>query len=166
MSHSHSALSQPSQLFGQPQVAAAPQLIIAPSMGGAAALSGAAAAQGAAGALPTVQQLLIPVSTGRSLLITPLYGQERKVSSLEGDPFRPSGYDACLPSMSSQVLNADGSPIGLAWLLYKCAALWRAVYGSYATKTPLGTIRLREGNFYPIPDFHLVAIWPKLLKAM
>ena len=33
---------------------------------------------------------------------------------------------------------------GLAWLLYKCAALWRTVYGP-ATERPLGTIRKEKG---------------------
>ena len=32
------------------------------------------------------------------------------------------------------------SPSGLAWLLYKCSALWRAVYSPSATERPLGTI--------------------------
>ena len=34
---------------------------------------------------------------------------------------------------------------GLAWSLYKCAALWRAVYGTFGTERPLGTIREEKG---------------------
>ena len=33
------------------------------------------------------------------------------------DPPWPSGYDAWLPSVSSQVRVSAGSPSGLAWLL-------------------------------------------------
>ena len=33
------------------------------------------------------------------------------------------------------------TPSGLAWSLYKCSALWRAVDGPSATERPLGTIR-------------------------
>ena len=33
----------------------------------------------------------------------------------------------------------------VAWLLYKCAALWRAVYGPSATERPLGTICEKKG---------------------
>ena len=57
------------------------------------------------------------------------------------DPPWPSGYDAWLPSVSSQVRVSTGSPSGLAWSLYKCSALWRAAYGLSATERPLGTIR-------------------------
>ena len=44
---------------------------------------------------------------------------------LEGqrDPPWPSGVNAWLPSMSSQVRVSTGSPSGLALPLYKCAAL-------------------------------------------
>ena len=56
-------------------------------------------------------------------------------------------------------------PSGLAWSLYKCGALWMAVYGSSATKRSLGNYSKRVGNFFPVPGFYLVAIWPKLLKA-
>ena len=34
---------------------------------------------------------------------------------------------------------------GLAWSLYKCVALRRTVYGTYATKTPLETIHEEKG---------------------
>ena len=44
---------------------------------------------------------------------------------LIGDPPWPSGYDAWFPSVNSQVRVSDGYPSGLAWSLYKCAALWR-----------------------------------------
>ena len=57
------------------------------------------------------------------------------------DPPWPSGYDAWLPSVSSQVRVSAGSPRGLAWSLYKCAALWRTAYVPSATERPLGTIR-------------------------
>ena len=40
-----------------------------------------------------------------------------------GDPPWPSDYDAWLPSLSSQVRVSAGSQSGLAWSLYKCAAL-------------------------------------------
>ena len=41
-----------------------------------------------------------------------------------GYPPCPSGYDAWLRSVSSQVRVSAGSPSGLARSLYKCAALW------------------------------------------
>ena len=34
---------------------------------------------------------------------------------------------------------------GLTWSLYKCVALWRAVYGSFVTKKTLGTIHEEKG---------------------
>ena len=43
-------------------------------------------------------------------------------------------YDAWLPSLSLQVRLSAGSPSGLALSLYKCAAVWRAVYGPSATE--------------------------------
>ena len=47
---------------------------------------------------------------------------------------------ATFPSVSSQVLV--WIPISwLAWSLYKCMALWMAVYGPSATERPPGTIR-------------------------
>ena len=61
------------------------------------------------------------------------------------DPPWPSGYDAWLPSVSSQVRVSAGSLSGLAWSLYKCAALWRTVYGPSATERPLGTICEEKG---------------------
>ena len=58
------------------------------------------------------------------------------------DPPWPSGYDAWLPSVSSQVRVSAGSPSGLAWSLYKFAVLLRTVYGPSAAERPLnGTIR-------------------------
>ena len=39
-----------------------------------------------------------------------------------------------------QVRDFAGSQSRLAWLLYKYAALWRAVYGNSATERPLETI--------------------------
>ena len=51
------------------------------------------------------------------------------------------GYDAWLPSVSSQVRVSTGSSSGLAWSLYTRAALWGTVYGPSATERPLGTIR-------------------------
>ena len=57
-----------------------------------------------------------------------------------GDPLWPSGYNAWLPSMRSQVSVSAGSPNGLAWSLYKCSALWRAVFGPSANEKTLGTI--------------------------
>ena len=46
----------------------------------------------------------------------------------------------------SKLRFQDGSSLhwipisGLAWSLYKCAALWRAVYGPSATERPLKTL--------------------------
>ena len=57
----------------------------------------------------------------------------------------PSGFDAWLPSVSLQVRVSAGSRSWLAWLLYKCAALWKAVYGPSATERPQGTIREEKG---------------------
>ena len=54
---------------------------------------------------------------------------------------------------------------GLTWLLYKYVALWRTVNGPSAHwKTPW-IYSQREGNFFPVMGFYLIAIWPKLLKA-
>ena len=64
--------------------------------------------------------------------------------------------------MSSQVWVSAGSPSGLAWLLYKCAALRRAAYGPSSTERPLGTNH--EEKFFLVPGFYLAPIWPKLLK--
>ena len=75
------------------------------------------------------------------------------------------GYDAWLHKESLQVRVSAGSPSGLAWSLYKCAALWRAVYGPSAIKRPLGTIREEKGHFFQALVFYLIAIWPKLCKA-
>ena len=41
----------------------------------------------------------------------------------------PSGLNAWLPSLGLQVWVSTGSPSRLAWLLYKCGALLRAVFG-------------------------------------
>ena len=60
---------------------------------------------------------------------------------MQGGPPRPSGNDAWLPSWISS---------GLAWSLYRCAALWRAVYCSSATKRPLGTTCIREEKGVPV----------------
>ena len=57
------------------------------------------------------------------------------------DPPWPSGYDAWLPSVSSQVRVSAVSSSGLAWSLYNCAALLEIVCGPSATERPLGTIR-------------------------
>ena len=63
----------------------------------------------------------------------PLYGGS------VGDP--PWRSDYAVPGVSSQVRVSAGPPSGLAWSLYKCAALWMAVYGpsATATETLLGT---------------------------
>ena len=62
------------------------------------------------------------------------------------DPPCPSGFDTWLPSVSLQIRVSNGSPYsGLAWSLYKCAALCRAVFGSSATERPLWTIREEKG---------------------
>ena len=47
---------------------------------------------------------------------------------MAGDPTWPSGYDA--------------------WSLYKCAALWSAIYGPPATERPPGTIREEKEIFF------------------
>ena len=57
----------------------------------------------------------------------------------------PSGYDAWLASVSSQVRVSAGSRSWLAWSLYKCAALFRAVFGPSATEKPQGTIHEEKG---------------------
>ena len=44
------------------------------------------------------------------------------------DPTWPSGYNAWLPSVSSQVRVSAGSPSGFTWSLYKCVVLLRALY--------------------------------------
>ena len=54
-----------------------------------------------------------------------------------GHPPWPSGYNAWLSSVSSAS--------GLALSLYKCAALWKAVYGSSTTGRLLGTICEEKG---------------------
>ena len=56
------------------------------------------------------------------------------ISKKKGYAPWPSGYDAWLPSVSLPIKVSAGSPIGLTWLLYKCVALWRAVYGPSATE--------------------------------
>ena len=43
--------------------------------------------------------------------------------------------------------NGAGSPSGLARSLYKCAALWRAVYDPAATERCLRTIRGKKGIY-------------------
>ena len=73
-------------------------------------------------------------------------------------PRPASDYNALLPSVSSKVKVSAGSPSGLPWSLYKCAALWRAVYGSSATKSPLGTIREEKGICFRVSGFCLIAI--------
>ena len=86
----------------------------------------------------------MPASALRAYGHIPWENTQSKVVRLERerrDPPWPSGYDAWLPSVSSQVRVSAGSPSGLAWSLYKCSALWRAVYGLSATERPLGTIR-------------------------
>ena len=54
----------------------------------------------------------------------------------------PSGYDNWLSSVSRRFESSLGPQhSGLAWSLYKWAALWRTVYDLSATKRPLETIR-------------------------
>ena len=60
-------------------------------------------------------------------------------------PQQPSGDDAWLPSLRSQVRDSAGSPSELTWSLYKCVALLRAVYGPSATVRPLGSICEEKG---------------------
>ena len=69
----------------------------------------------------------------------------RHSASKEGPPSRPSGNDAWLPSMRLQVRVSSGSASRLAWSLYKCAALWKALYAPFAPERPLGTIREEKG---------------------
>ena len=76
------------------------------------------------------------------------------------DPWWPSDYNAWLPSARSQVRMSIRSPSGLAWSLYKCAALWR----SFCSGKCPWNYSWREGNFFPLQSFYLFAIWPKLLK--
>ena len=66
-----------------------------------------------------------------------------------------SGYDAWLSSVKSHRFIHT---TGLAWSLYTCAALGRAVYGASATERPLGTDREEKGIFFPVAGFYLVLI--------
>ena len=43
--------------------------------------------------------------------------------------------------------------------IYKCAALWRAVYGASVTERPIATIH-KEKRSFAVQDFYLVTIWP------
>ena len=61
----------------------------------------------------------------------------------------PSGYDAWLPSVSSQVRVSARSRSWLTWLLYKCVALWRAVYGPSATERPPKELFVKRREFLP-----------------
>ena len=45
------------------------------------------------------------------------------------------------------------STSGLAWSLYKCAALWRAVYGPSGTERPFGNSNEEKGNIQVIYRF-------------
>ena len=48
---------------------------------------------------------------------------ENPLERTRGDPLWPSGYDGWLSSFSLLVQVSAGSSSGLAWPLYKCAAL-------------------------------------------
>ena len=52
---------------------------------------------------------------------------------------------------------------GLVWLLYKCAALWRAVHGALQLKDPL-ELCVKVRNFFPVPSCHLEAYELSLRK--
>ena len=80
-----------------------------------------------------------------------LYCHPRKLFYMEHfyvimrDLLWPSGYDAWLASVSSQVRVSPGSLNRLTWSLYKCAAFWRAVHGPSATKRSLELfVKIRE----------------------
>ena len=60
---------------------------------------------------------------GGSLLGDLLNYSKKVFITTVGNPPWPSGYDACLPGVSSQVRVSAGSPSGLAWSLYKCVAV-------------------------------------------
>ena len=63
------------------------------------------------------------------------------------DPPWAIGYDAWLLRVRSQVRVFAGTALGLAWSLYKCAALWSAVYYPSATEESIGTICEEKGIF-------------------
>ena len=81
-----------------------------------------------------------PPSRIRTSMFNQSLGQERVKAMLSCIyPPLPSSYDVCLPSVITQVQVSAGYPSGLAWSLYKCAALWTAVYGASVTERSLGT---------------------------
>ena len=56
-----------------------------------------------------------------------------------------TGFGGCTSKHSIDMERPTGYPSGLAWSLYKCAALLRAVYGVPTTDRPLGTIGEEKG---------------------
>ena len=54
----------------------------------------------------------------------------------------------------------------LTWSLYKCAALWRAVYGSSATQRFLGTIREEKGIFSQLSVNFMQCFFLVMLKKV
>ena len=55
----------------------------------------------------------------------------------------------------------------MVWLLYKCATLWRAAYGSLRLIDP-SELFVKSKNFFAVLalGFYLFAILPKLLRAI
>ena len=49
-------------------------------------------------------------------------------------------------SFKCEVAGLSPRCVRITWLLYKCAALWSAVYGISATERPLGTICEEKGT--------------------
>ena len=52
-----------------------------------------------------------------------------------------SGSEACVRRFKSLLDHHKR----IAWLLYNCAALWRAIYGPSVTERPLRTIHEKKG---------------------
>ena len=64
---------------------------------------------------------------------------------IDGSPC-PSGHDTQLCQHVIARLGHCQTPLrGLAWLLYKCVALCRAVYGASATERPFRTLHKENG---------------------
>ena len=77
---------------------------------------------------------------------------------LSGDPPWPSGYNAWLAKVCSQIGVSTESSSGLTWSLCISAATWWAVFSPSATERLYLTIRKEKGIFFPVPGFYHVAI--------
>ena len=68
------------------------------------------------------------------------------------------------PNHEVEIGVFTGCPSELAWLIYKYAMLWSAVYGPSTTEDSL-ELFLKRRKFLWVPVYFLVLICPKLLKA-